>query len=139
MRDLSDYNSKRHFMRTPEPFGEPAVTDPDALRFVVQRHFASREHFDLRLEWDGVLMSWAVPEGPSLDTKERRLAIETEDHPVAYAEFEGRIPEGEYGAGEMIVWDQGTWVPVTDPPEVGRPQCDLTGEASAEAELAANE
>lgn len=117
MGDLSKYNAKRRFMITPEPFGEAAPSNLDALRFVVNRHFAAREHFDLRLEWNGVLMSWAVPEGPSLNTKDRRLAIATENHPLAYLDFEGQIPEGEYGAGEIIVWDQGTWVPVTAPPD----------------------
>jgi bifunctional non-homologous end joining protein LigD len=117
MGDLTKYNAKRQFMITPEPFGDAVSTDPDALKFVVNRHFAAREHFDLRLEWNGVLMSWAVPEGPSLDTKVRRFAVSTEDHPVSYLDFEGKIPEGEYGAGEIIVWDQGTWVPVSDQPE----------------------
>lgn len=117
MGSLQEYNEKRHFMRTPEPFGEVVTSDPDTLRFAVHRHFASREHFDLRLEWNGVLMSWAVPEGPSLNSKDRRLAIATEDHPIAYAQFEGEIPKGEYGAGMIIVWDQGSWVPVTAPPD----------------------
>lgn len=111
---LDAYNAKRRFMRTPEPFGEVGASDPDALRFVVNHHAAKRAHFDLRLELDGVLMSWAVPEGPSLDPKDKRLAIRTEDHPLAYLSFEGAIPEGEYGAGALRIWDTGTWVPLGD-------------------------
>ena len=102
-------------MQTPEPYGEMGVSDQDNLRFVVQQHFATREHFDLRLEMDGVLRSWAVPQGPSVNTKDKRLAIATEDHPLEYAEFEGEIPTDEYGGGNIIVWDYGTWVPVTEP------------------------
>ncbi len=117
MADLADYNARRNFMRTPEPFGAVGRSDPDHLRFVIQQHFSARAHFDLRLEWKGVLMSWAVPEGPSIRTKDRRLAVRTEDHPLDYADFAGVIPEGEYGAGEMTVWDQGIWVPVTEPVE----------------------
>ena len=115
MPDLGPYNAKRRFMQTPEPYGEIGVSDPDNLRFVVQQHFATREHFDLRLEIDGVLRSWAVPEGPSVNTKDKRFAIATEDHPLEYAEFEGEIPADEYGGGKIIVWDHGTWVPVTEP------------------------
>lgn len=103
-------------MRTPEPFGEIGQSDPDNLVFVVQRHKSAREHYDLRLEFDGVLKSWAIPEGPSLSPKVRRLAIATEDHPLAYAHFEGDIPDSEYGAGLIVVWDQGSWVPLGDDP-----------------------
>ena len=109
---LDVYNAKRRFMRTPEPFGAPGQSDPDALRFVVNHHAAKRPHFDLRLEWGGVLMSWAVPEGPSLDPKDKRLAIRTEDHPLEYLGFEGAIPDGEYGAGALRIWDHGSWVPL---------------------------
>ncbi len=112
MSDLDDYNARRRFMRTPEPFGAMGETDAEALRFVVQRHEAKRLHFDLRLEWGGVLRSWAVPEGPSLDPAHKRFAIATEDHPLNYLGFEGVIPDGEYGAGTLRLWDAGTWVPI---------------------------
>jgi bifunctional non-homologous end joining protein LigD len=111
---LDEYNRKRSPERTPEPFsrGErrPGI-------FVVQKHSATRLHYDLRLEWDGALKSWAVPRGPSPDPAEKRLAQQTEDHPVEYADFEGTIPKGEYGAGPMIVWDIGRWRCVGDPNE----------------------
>ena len=112
MSSLNDYNARRRFLRTPEPFGAMGETDADALRFVVNRHEAKRLHFDLRLEWGGVLRSWAVPEGPSLDPAHKRFAIATEDHPLDYLSFEGVIPEGEYGAGTLRLWDAGEWVPL---------------------------
>jgi len=112
---LRDYDAKRDFGRTPEPAGGPVGEAGDrGLRFVVQRHRATRLHYDLRLELDGTLLSWAVPKGPTLDPSARRLAVHVEDHPIEYAEFEGVIPAGEYGGGDVIVWDRGTWLPAPD-------------------------
>ncbi len=114
---IKEYWRKRDFNKTAEPRGKkPALRkDSEALPFVIQKHDASRLHYDLRLEFDGVLKSWAVPKGPSLDPKEKRLAVEVEDHPLEYASFEGIIPEGEYGAGSVIVWDRGVWIADVDP------------------------
>lgn len=112
---LSTYREKRRASRTPEPFGGRVVAGGSI--FVVQKHAARSLHWDLRLELDGVLLSWAVPKGPSPNQDDKRLAMQTEDHPLEYAEFEGVIPEGEYGAGAMIVWDRGVWIPVEDPRE----------------------
>jgi bifunctional non-homologous end joining protein LigD len=117
---LDEYRRKRSKGQTPEPFGGEGRPADSAARpgiFVVQKHDATRVHYDLRLEWDGVLKSWAVPRGPSPDPKEKRLAMQTEDHPVEYAEFEGVIPKENYGAGPMIVWDRGSFLPVGDPRE----------------------
>ena len=112
---LDEYRRKRSPARTPEPFGDGEARPLAAAIFVVQKHSATRLHYDLRLEWDGVLKSWAVPRGPSPDPAEKRFAAQTEDHPIEYAEFEGVIPNGEYGAGPMIVWDRGRLVWHEDP------------------------
>ena len=129
---IDDYNEKRRFMRTPEPFGERGDSDPDHLIFVVQRHFAKRPHFDLRLELDGVLKSWAVPEGPSLDPAHKRLAVATEDHPISYADFEGLVPKDEYGAGAIFIGDRGTWVSMEDDPAAALASGELKFQLSGE-------
>lgn len=110
---LDVYERKRDFSRTPEPAPRRAKGQ-GPLRFVVQKHRASALHYDFRLEAGGTMPSWAVPKGPSLDPKQKRLAMEVEDHPLEYANFEGVIPEGEYGGGTVMIWDEGVWAPMED-------------------------
>jgi bifunctional non-homologous end joining protein LigD len=108
---LTVYRTKRDFSKTAEPSGEQLVAPSARLRFVVQKHSATRLHYDLRLEWEGVFKSWAVTKGPSLDPADKRLAVEVEDHPLDYGDFEGTIPKGEYGGGTVMLWDRGFWSP----------------------------
>ncbi|ALQ03680.1 DNA ligase D [Pseudomonas brassicacearum] len=133
-KTLNDYNRMRDFAATPEPAAKrsrKSAKTAHALQFCIQKHDASRLHYDFRLELDGALKSWAVPKGPSLDPKAKRLAVHVEDHPLDYATFEGNIPEGHYGAGDVIVWDRGVWIPQDDPHEAyekGRLKFELQGE-----------
>ena len=113
---LEQYNQKRDFNKTTEPKGTTKSSGKQ-LCFVVQHHMARREHYDLRLEWKGVLLSWAIPKGPSFNAADKRLAIHVEDHPLDYRNFEGTIPKGEYGGGTVMIWDEGYWEPLTDADE----------------------
>jgi bifunctional non-homologous end joining protein LigD len=122
---LAEYNRKRRFGVTPEPAGKLARVKKGKLSFVIQKHRASRLHYDFRLEHNGVMLSWAIPKGPSLEPSDKRFAMQTEDHPIEYNQFEGVIPEGEYGAGTVMIWDHGTWEPEVEDVERALAKGDL--------------
>jgi bifunctional non-homologous end joining protein LigD len=122
---LQTYRKKRDFRVSPEPPGRAATKRNKNLLFVIQKHRASRLHYDFRLEDNGVLLSWAIPKGPSLDPSVKRLAMQVEDHPIEYGDFEGVIPEGEYGGGTVMLWDRGTWTPEVDDVEAALRKGDL--------------
>lgn len=124
---LEEYRRKRRFDRTAEPEGKPvrAPRNRKTLAFVVQKHRATALHYDVRLEWKGVMLSWAVPKGPSYDPTVKRLAMQVEDHPIEYNKFEGIIPEAEYGGGTVMIWDKGTWTPESPDVEAALTKGDL--------------
>jgi bifunctional non-homologous end joining protein LigD len=124
---LEKYRKKRNFSVSPEPSGKilPIAKAKEPLLYVIQKHRATQLHYDFRLELNGVLLSWAIPKGPSLDPSVKRLAMQVEDHPREYGSFEGVIPEGEYGGGTVMLWDTGTWIPETQDPEAALKKGDL--------------
>jgi len=122
---LEQYRRRRRFGVTPEPRGKAPRRRTRKLGFVVQKHRATALHYDFRLEWNGVMLSWAVPKGPSFNTKDKRMAMPTEDHPLEYNKFEGVIPEGEYGGGTVMIWDRGTWTPVSEDVDAALKKGDL--------------
>jgi bifunctional non-homologous end joining protein LigD len=122
---LEEYREKRNFDVTAEPKGGRSGTQSGDLLYVIQKHRATQLHYDFRLEWRGVLLSWAVPKGPSLDPSVKRLATHVEDHPVEYGGFEGVIPEGEYGGGTVMLWDRGTWTPEVEDVDAALEKGDL--------------
>jgi len=122
---LEKYRQKRRFGVTPEPRGKAPRRRTKKLAFVVQKHRATALHYDFRLEWNGVMLSWAVPKGPSFDPKDKRMAMQVEDHPIEYNKFEGVIPEGEYGGGTVMIWDRGTWTPVSEDVDASLKKGDL--------------
>src|SRR5688572_1072198 len=122
-RKLATYRKKRDFSKTSEPSGKSSPAAAGRPRFVIQKHDATRLHYDLRLEFDGVFKSWAVTRGPSLDPHDKRLAVEVEDHPLDYGDFEGSIPKGQYGGGTVQLWDRGYWH--SDDPDRGLKKGDL--------------
>jgi bifunctional non-homologous end joining protein LigD len=124
---LDKYREKRRFDVTTEPAGDGPASGrkSSTLRYVIQKHRATQLHYDFRLEWNGVLLSWAVPKGPSLDPPVKRLATQVEDHPLEYADYEGAIPQGEYGGGTVMVWDTGIWTPEVDDVDAALKKGDL--------------
>lgn len=115
MSNLKEYNKKRDFKKTKEPYGSKDTKSSKKLKYIIQHHLARKDHYDLRLEYDGVFVSFAVPKGPSFNPKDKRLAVKVEDHPLSYSNFEGVIPRGEYGGGTVMLWDKGNWCPHSKP------------------------
>jgi bifunctional non-homologous end joining protein LigD len=132
---LAEYNRKRDFTLTPEPPGRARRARARGLAFVVQKHRAGHLHYDFRIEHEGAMLSWAVPKGPSLDPSVRRLAMQTEPHPMDYNHFEGVIPEGEYGGGTVMIWDHGTWEPEVSKPATAKDRHESVARALAKGQL----
>ena len=128
MNNLKEYNKKRDFNKTKEPKGKKENSNKRKLKYVIQHHLARKDHYDLRLEWNGVYISFAIPKGPSFNPKDKRLAVHVEDHPISYGNFEGVIPKGEYGAGIVMLWDKGYWYPLNEPDFNSSVKFELDGE-----------